>query len=508
MTLTPAHRAAAVAVGAAAVLLLGLLTYLTTARTRGTALWVAHTYEVLGALEAAQARAVDAETGVRGYAATRVPRFLEPYQRADRDVARELARLRRLTADNPDQQPRLDTLDARLRDVFVHLDSAVALTRSRPPQPAEAAALLAAGKARMDAARTAAAAVGAEERRLLALREGEDRRLAGVTGWVVFGETLAAASCVVVVGVLLAAAARAQQRHAAAEHAARVEAEEAALRLQDQAAELEALNTELQEQATELEARTEEAERANRARADFLASMSHELRTPLNAIQGHVQLLDQGLYGPLADAQREALGRVARAQRHLLALVTDVLNFSRLAEGRVAFDVREVGVADVLGDVLPLVEPQARAKGLALDVALPDGRPGADGAAAPLRVRADREKLGQVLLNLLTNAVKFTPAVQADGAPGRVTVAAAARDDAPAAVAVRVTDTGVGIPGDKLAAVFEPFVQVSTGLTRTSEGAGLGLAISRDLARGMGGDLTAESTPGAGSTFTLVLPRA
>jgi signal transduction histidine kinase len=549
VTLTPARRAAAVAAGAAAVLLLGLLTYLTTARTRESAVWVSHTYEVLGALEAAQGRTVDAETGVRGYAATGVARFLEPYVRAERDVAHEVARLRRLTVDNAGQQPRLDTLEARLAGVFDHLDSAVTLTRARLPQGTEVAALLAAGKARMDAARAAAMAVSAEERRLLAQREKDDRRLVAATGWVVFGETLAAASCVVVVGLLLASAARAQQRHAAAEHEARVaaeqargEAEEAALQLQEQAASLEALNTELLEQAATLAERTSDAqrqreeaerqreeaerhqadaeqhraaaERANRARADFLASMSHELRTPLNAIQGYVQLLEDGIYGSLADQQRAALGRVARAQRHLLALVTDVLNFARLEEGRVTFDLRETRVADVLRDVVPLVEPQLAAKGLTLDVVVPDGpgsdgpgEPGAAAASDPGLVWADHEKLGQVLLNLLSNAVKFTPSVGPDGTPGRVTVALVVAPDAPGLAFVEVRDTGIGIPADKLAAIFDPFVQVSTGLTRTSEGTGLGLAISRDLARGMGADLRVRSTEGVGSTFTVKLRR-
>jgi signal transduction histidine kinase len=325
----------------------------------------------------------------------------------------------------------------------------------------------------------------------------------------------------VVVGLLLSAAARAQQRHADAEHEARLdaeraqgEAEEAALRLQEQAADLEALNAELQEQAAELEEHTEEAERhraaaerANRTRADFLANMSHELRTPLNAIQGYVALLDDGLYGPLADPQRAALGRVRRAQTHLLALVNDVLNFTRLEEGRVAFDVRATRVADVVRDVLPLVEPQLAAKGLLLDVAVPDGAESTEADALGL-VWADREKLGQVLLNLLANAVKFTPATQADGTPGRVAVALTSRAESPGVVHLGVRDTGIGIPRDKQDAVFEPFVQVSTGLTRTSDGTGLGLAISRDLARGMGGDLRVRSAPGEGSTFTVSLLRA
>ncbi len=550
MSLTPARRAVAVVAGAGTVLLLGLLTYLTTLRGRDAAVWVAHTYEVLATLEATRGRAVDAETGVRGYVATGVARFLEPYVRADRDVARELARLRRLTADNPSQQLRLDTLEARAGAVVAQLDSAVALTRARPRERTEATALLATGKARMDALRAAAAAVGSEEQRLLAAREAEETRLRATTGWVVFGETLAAASCVVVVGLLLAAAARANERHAAAERAARTEAEDAAMRLQDQATELEVLTQELQAQATALEERTDEAERqrgdaerhreaaerANSARADFLASMSHELRTPLNAIQGYVALLADGLYGPVAEAQREPLERIRRAQTRLLALVTDVLNFTRLEEGRVTFDLRPTRVSDVVRDVLPLVEPQAHAKGLVLEVRLPAAPAAPAAEPSPdegfaLRdvspVWADRAKLGQVLLNLLANAIKFTPARQPDGTPGVVRVEFTGRAEAsagevlvgetpagqaptgadPTLAYLRVRDTGVGIPRDQQDAVFEPFVQVSTGLTRTSEGIGLGLAISRDLARGMGGDLRVRSREGTGSTFTVTLRR-
>ncbi|HZF67118.1 MAG TPA: GAF domain-containing sensor histidine kinase [Gemmatirosa sp.] len=315
-------------------------------------------------------------------------------------------------------------------------------------------------------------------------------------------------------------------RLVAAERDARAEAEANAQRLQEHAIELEATNEELQALAAELEERTEaaevahaaaerardeaerhreeaerhreEAERANRARADFLASMSHEFRTPLNAIQGYVQLIEQGLYGPVTDAQRQALGRVDRAQAHLLGLVTDVLNFTRLAEGRVAFDVRELAVADLVRDIVPLVAPQLAAKGLALDVALPD---------LPVHVWADQDKLGQVLLNLLANAVKFTPAVQADGTPGRVRVALIGRGATSAMAYLRVQDSGIGIPRDQQARIFEPFVQIGRALHNPGEGTGLGLAISRDLARGMGGDLRVRSAPGEGATFTVSLRR-
>jgi PAS domain S-box-containing protein len=253
----------------------------------------------------------------------------------------------------------------------------------------------------------------------------------------------------------------------------------------------------------------EAAEAANQSKSEFLANMSHELRTPLNAIGGYAELLELGLHGPITDDQRHALGRVRKAQRRLLALINDILNFAKLERGQVEYDVQAVEVADVVRDVLPFVEPQVAAKGLALELRLPEGA---------CSVSADREKLGQVLVNLLSNATKFTDARHpVTGEPGRVRVEVTTRTEGsalfgpyggrPEAVFVRVTDTGRGIPQGKLDVIFDPFVQVHAGRTRTTEGTGLGLAISRDLARGMGADLTVESTLGVGSTFTLTLPR-
>ncbi|MFL5577728.1 MAG: ATP-binding protein [Gemmatimonadaceae bacterium] len=238
----------------------------------------------------------------------------------------------------------------------------------------------------------------------------------------------------------------------------------------------------------EAEAARADAEAANRAKSEFLAVMSHELRTPLNAIGGYAELMEMGIRGAVTAQQREDLRRIQTSQRHLLGLINEVLNYAKLETGSVHFDVADVLVHEALGAAEALVAPQARVKGLTVVV----------GDTPPeLTVRADGDKLAQILLNLLSNAIKFTDR------GGRIDLTCAVDGDR---VRLVVRDTGIGIPPDKLEAIFEPFVQVRADLTRTAEGTGLGLAISRDLARGMGGDLTAESEPGAGSTFTLTLP--
>ena len=231
------------------------------------------------------------------------------------------------------------------------------------------------------------------------------------------------------------------------------------------------------------------AESANKAKSEFLAVMSHELRTPLNAIGGYAELIEFGIRGPVTPEQRADLERIQRSQRHLLGLINGVLNYARLETGTVRYDVADVVVDELLATCEALVAPQARAKRLRLDV--PACAPG-------LTFRGDQEKVQQIILNLLTNSIKFTD----DG--GRIEIVCDSRPDF---ITINVIDTGVGIAPEKLASIFDPFVQVDSRLTRTHEGVGLGLAISRDLARGMGGDLTVTSTPGVGSTFTLRLPR-
>ncbi|MFN2565821.1 MAG: sensor histidine kinase [Gemmatimonadaceae bacterium] len=245
-----------------------------------------------------------------------------------------------------------------------------------------------------------------------------------------------------------------------------------------------------EQRAIEDTRRVAAAEAANHAKTEFLTSMSHELRTPLNAIAGYADLLALGIGGELSDEQKSYIDRLRRSQQHLLAIITDLLNFGRIEAGEVTYDIQPLHLSAVVDAVLPMVEPQAAAKQLAFD---------RGDCGTHIIARADRAKVEQILLNLLSNAVKFT----ASG--GRISVSCDATNERAALI---VRDTGVGIPAEKLEAIFEPFVQIGRSLTTGHEGTGLGLAISRDLARAMGGDVTAESGLGEGSVFTLMLPKA
>jgi PAS domain S-box-containing protein len=255
------------------------------------------------------------------------------------------------------------------------------------------------------------------------------------------------------------------------------------------------LNARVAQRTRELElalegeqAARKDAEAANRIKTELFARLSHEFRTPLHAVSGYLEILQQNIHGGLTKEQRRDVERIHQAQEHLMALVNMILDFAKLEAGPIELSMAEIPIEETLRGAEALVFPQFDKKKIAYTHRAGD---------ASLTVFADREKVQQIVVNLLANAMKFTPA------GGSVDLDWRLEEDS---LLVRVRDTGPGIPADKLEQIFEPFVQLRAPGSVPTGGTGLGLPISRDLARAMGGNVSAVSTVGVGSTFTVTLP--
>ncbi|HUF50884.1 MAG TPA: ATP-binding protein [Longimicrobiales bacterium] len=265
------------------------------------------------------------------------------------------------------------------------------------------------------------------------------------------------------------------------------------------ARELENTNTLLNRAVSDAENARLEAQLANRAKSEFLATMSHEIRTPINAVVGYTDLMDVEVAGPLTPQQRDYVERIRRSAEHLTSLVNDVLDFAKVESGQMRIRRDLVAAPAVIDAAVSMIQNTAHARNIQLTRDCPPATP----------FVGDAQRVQQILLNLLSNAVKFTDA------GGHVRIGCSQRESRPAGTGspaqlwtcIAISDTGIGIHRDQIERIFDPFVQGASGYTRAHAGTGLGLAISRSLARMIDGDITVESQPAHGSTFTLWLPR-
>ena len=447
--------------GVVAVALIGTLSYVSLGKLALATRNVGDTEAVLEQVEMLRTSIDAAGIAQRDYLLGGDSEDLERFESAQTAAQRDLARLRAIPNSDADSKNRVDSLAPALG---AHLGDLERIATLRQQRGLEAAAV---------ALRDGDVVVVHDQMNALLSEFRDDQRLLYASRWREQAARASDAGIVLAVGLLVSFIAAAL----ALANIRRYLADRRKLELQRTAV-LE------QEQA----ARTA-AEEANRAKTDFLRMMSHELRTPLTAIQGYLELLEMGIYGGMTEEQISILRRIESNERHLLAIINDLLDFARVDAKRVELRITPLQVRDIRLAVDPVCRPQIDSK--QLNYAW-------QGSGDQLIVRADREKVRQIVVNLVSNACKFTPR------GGAIDVECVCLDRF---VELRVTDTGPGIPTQKLDAIFEPFVQLDNGLTRATAGTGLGLAISRELARAMGGDLAVTSTLGQGSTFTLTLPR-
>jgi signal transduction histidine kinase len=458
------------AIVAVVLLALGGLSYGTARRYTDANQSVAHTYQVLSALEQVLTAMVDAETGARGYSDTLVDRYLEPFERANGEVTSRVGAVATLTADNPAQERHVNDLRRDVVETMRLLQDIVSRARSHEPI---SLGLRDREKATMDALRATLQQMRAEEERLMQQRSANAATAQARTQTLIVA-LIGVAFAVLAVSFLLVDRRAVQLRRAN---------EQLAERVRERTAALERTLADERIARQETQHAKDAADAANRSKDLFLARVSHELRTPLNALMGWTRMAREGALAP--ESVQRALGTIDRTAEVLNKLVEDLIDMARMSTGKLQLDRRPVDVAAIARESVGLLLPAAAAKHVQLEMNVED---------QPTAIDGDATRLRQVLWNLLSNAIKFTPA------NGTVTLSIQTGDDG---VEITVADTGQGIAAEFLPHVFEPFAQEDV----RGHGLGLGLAIVYQLVRAHDGRINVTSPGlGAGTTFTISLP--
>jgi signal transduction histidine kinase/DNA-binding response OmpR family regulator len=449
------------------VLLLGTVTYRSSQSFVRASRMVDHTNRVLLHVGRLYVPVQSVHIAARNYALTGHERYLARLEEEMERAYREVAEIQTLTADNPEQQQRVRALKERLDARFGAIREFIR-QRHASGDRNEAGSQFADRADKMATALPLIQEMQDEELRLLAMRTQEQRASVETTIGLSAGLTLLIAALMIAIYWLVTR--DSEQR-----------------RLAQQA--LSHLNGELEKANRELRSSNEQIQHATKMKSRFLASMSHELRTPLNAIIGFSELLDSETAGPVNGKQKRFLGHIRTGARHLLQLINDILDLSKVEAGQLQVFPEDALMADLVREVLPIVTPMASVKKITLEHPF---------ATEAIAVHADRIRLKQIVYNLLSNAIKFTP----EGGSVHMSVA-----DADDTYQFAVADNGVGIRPEDQELIFEEFRQVGDTTKGVKEGTGLGLAITRRLVEQHGGKLWVESAVGKGSTFYFTMPK-